>query len=139
MPPKPQIRGATDSQMFRAWTSWCANCAKKKPARYSTTTTSKLKTHVESNHSATSTATAAPIASESQAPPKKKIKLTTDTVFSVMMKAGAAKKDWQVPPDFRMAPSMLDASDTADGYNMTDILKTQLPGQDKAAQLDNSA
>jgi hypothetical protein len=77
----------------------------KKRAHYSTTATSKLKTHVESNHSATATAIAASIASESQAPPKKKIKLTTDTLFSVMMKAGAAKNDWQVSPDFRIAPA----------------------------------
>ena len=56
----------------------------KKPARYSATATSRLKTHVESNHSATATAIAASTASESQASPEERKLSLPRTQFSLL-------------------------------------------------------
>ena len=60
----------------------CEQEGAKEPVSYSTSATSKLRTHVEKAHIATATAISA---SEPQEPPEKKIKLTTENIFSVML------------------------------------------------------
>ena len=63
----------------------------KPPASYSISATSKLRNHVQKYHVATANAIAA---SELQEPPGKKIKLSTDNIFAIMMGSAAAiKKD----------------------------------------------
>ena len=106
----------------------CEQEGAKEPVSYSTSATSKLRTHVEKAHIATATAITA---SEPQEPPEKKIKLTTENIFSVMLEAAAVKKDWQVPPDFKLAPTAA-ANVSLASSSTPENVKTQLPQKDEA-------
>ena len=106
----------------------CEQEGAKEPVSYSTSATSQLRTHVEKAHIATATAITA---SEPQEPPEKKIKLTTENIFSVMLEAAAVKKDWQVPPDFKLAPTAV-ASVSSASSSTPENVKTQLPQKDEA-------